>query len=106
MCTTERYAWLIEAPRSGLRVRVVEEERQVDAGRDEQHEDVQRDLAEQERPVVGEEVAERLLDERRAARPLVDEPDETADHEEYDFPRRTPHQAGPIGSSKLPFARR
>ena len=38
----------------------VEEERQVDARRDQDDERVQRDLAEQERPVVGEQVAQAL----------------------------------------------
>ena len=88
-----------------LRRRVDEEERQVDAGRDEHDEGVERNLAEQERPVVGEEVAKRLAQERRRARALVDEADDAADHGSG-FQMRTPHQDGPIWSSKLPLARR
>jgi len=92
----------------GLRRTRLEEERQVDPGADEDHERVERDLAEQERPVVREDVAERLPEERRGAAPLVDEPDETTDHVPgpvLGFRVRTPHQDGPTGPEKLPPAR-
>ena len=59
---------------------VDEEERQVDARRDEHDERVERDLAEEERPVVRKEVAQRLAQKRRGAGALVDEADRAADH--------------------------
>src|SRR5205807_3309985 len=67
---------------------------------------VQRDLAEQERPVVGEEVAQRLAQQRRGAGALVELADDRLDHLGLGFLRRTPHHDGPTGPSKLPAARR
>ena len=58
----------------------LEEERQIDAGADEDHEGVERDLAEQERPVIGKDVAERLADEGRPAGALVEKADDAANH--------------------------
>ena len=57
----------------GLRQARLEEEGEVHARRDEHDECVEGDLPEQERPVVGEQVAERLPQERRAAGALVEE---------------------------------
>src|SRR5207248_4925908 len=85
------------------RRRGVEEERQVDPRADEDDERVERHLAEQERPVVGEGVTERLADEGGAAGPLVDVADEAADHDALRL--RTPHHDGPTGPEKLPAAR-
>ena len=87
-----------------LRGAVLVEERQVDARRDEHDERVERDLAEQERPVVREEVAQGLAQEGRAAAAPVDEADDPADHV-LGFLSRTPHHEGPTGWSKLPAAR-
>src|SRR5207253_2974201 len=82
----------------------LEEERQVDPGADENDEAVERDLPEQERPVIGEDVAQRAADQRRRARTLVEVADEFPDHG-FGFCIRTPHQDGPTGWSKLPRAR-
>ena len=87
-----------------LRGAVLEEERQVRPGRDEYDEGVERDLAEQERPVVREQVAQRLADERRAPAALVDESDELFDHGDLGFLLRTPHHAGPTAPEKFPAA--
>ena len=86
-----------------LRGRVDEEQRQVDAGGDEDDERVQRHLAEQERPVVGEQVAERLAEERRGSAALVEEADDLPDHVGLFI--RTPDHEGPTGPSKFPRAR-
>jgi hypothetical protein len=51
----------------------VEEQRQVGAREDQEDEGVERDLAEQERPVLGEDVAQRTADERAGAEALVHE---------------------------------
>ena len=59
----------------------LEEERQIDAGHDEDDERVQGNLAEQERPVIREDVAQRLADKGRAAGSLVEVADEAADHD-------------------------
>ena len=57
------------------------EERQEDARQDQQHEAVEGDLAEQERPVAGEHLAQVPLQERGAVEPLVDPLDQLAqDH--------------------------
>ena len=91
-----------------LRRAGVEEEGQVDAGRDEHEERVQRHFAEQERPVIGEDVAERLFYERRRRGTFVEVADRAADHGAAGplAPcRRTPHQDGPTGPEKLPAAR-
>ena len=50
----------------------VEEEGQVHASRDQHHEAVQGDFAEHERPVIGEDLVERLAGELRAADAVVD----------------------------------
>ena len=50
----------------------LKEERQERAGQQHGHEAPQGDLAEHERPVVGEDLASELLDEAGEARPLVD----------------------------------
>ena len=83
-----------------VRVARLEEERQVDARRDEDEEAVERDLAEQERPVVGEDIVERLLDETRRADARFEEPDAALDH------ARTFHQDGPMRPEKSPPATR
>src|SRR5581483_92133 len=79
----------------------VEEEREVRPRGDEDDERVHRDLAEQERPVVGEDVAERLPDQRRRPAAGIEEADGLPDHR-----RCTPHQAGPTGPENPPPARR
>jgi hypothetical protein len=58
----------------------VEEEGQVDAGRDQDEERVEGDLAEEERPVIWKHVAERLLEQRCGSGALVEVADEPADH--------------------------
>ncbi len=89
---------------------VDEEEGEIRAGRDEHDERVERDLPEQERPVVGEEVAERLADERCRAGARVEPADEAAGERcarhVVGFQIREPHHDGPTGSSKVPRARR
>ncbi len=52
--------------------RGLEEERQERAGEEHRDEAPQRDLAEHERPVIGEDLAAELLDEARQARALID----------------------------------
>ena len=52
--------------------RRVEEERQEGSGQEHDHEAPQRDLAEHERPVVGEDLATQLLDEAGEAGALID----------------------------------
>ena len=52
--------------------RGLEEERQERAAEQDDDEAVERDLAEHERPVVGEDLAAELLDEARDAGALVD----------------------------------
>ena len=92
---------------------VDEEEGQVDPGADEDDERVERDLAEQERPVIRKEVPERLAQVRRRRGALV-EPAHGAPGQRRSarsrhgcaFHMRTPHHDGPTGPSKLPFARR
>ena len=96
---------VVVAVEDDLLRRVDEEERQVDPGADEDDERVERDLAEQERPVVGKQIAQRLAEERRGAGALVDIADGTADHEPA-FRLRTPHHEGPTGALKFPFARK
>ena len=80
--------------------------RQVDARRDEDEERVERDLAEQERPVVGEDVAQRLAQERRRAGALVEEADERRGSRESASACRTPHQDGADRAGEVPAARR
>ena len=80
--------------------RGVEEEHQVDAGRDEHHERVERDLTEQERPVVGEEIAQALLQQGRARGRAVERLDGGADH--VGLLERTPHHDGPDGTAEVP----
>ena len=87
-----------------LRRAVLVEERQVDPGRDEDDERVQGHLAEQERPVVREEVAQSLAQERRAAGPAVEEADDPPRHV-VGFLARTPQNEGPTGPLKFPAAR-
>ncbi len=82
----------------------LEEEREVDPGRDEDDEAVERHLSEQERPVVREDVAQRLPQERRRRGALVDEPHDAPDHG-LAFRLRTPHHDGPTAPEKLPAAR-
>ena len=98
----ERYASLISIPCSGayepwyvtaFRARL-EEQRQVDPGDDEDDEQIERDLAQQKRPVVGEHVPQRLADCGRRAAALVEEPDGAADHA-CGSRLRTPHHDGP-----------
>ena len=85
----------------------LEEECQVDARPDEDHERVEGDLAEQERPVVRKHIAQRLLQEWRRAAALVEEANEAADHDAFRGAfERTPDQDGPTGPEKLPAARR
>src|SRR5207247_8004486 len=79
----------------------VKEERQVDPRPDEDDEAVERDLAEEERPVVGEDVAQELLHHRRPPGAAVEVADEPVDH-----PCCTPHQEGPTGPDIGPVARR
>src|SRR5205823_6035376 len=69
---------VVVAVEDDLLRRVDEEERQVDPRRDEDDERVERDLAEEERPVVGEQIAQRLAQEGRARSSLVDPADGTA----------------------------
>ena len=83
----------------------VEEERQIDAGGHQHDERVQGDLAEQERPVVGEQVAQRLAQQRRRAAALVQEANRPADHVERGLRVRTPQKEGPTGPEKFPAAR-
>ncbi len=104
---------VVVAVEDDLLRRVDEEERQVDPGRNEDDEGVERDLAEQERPVVGKEIAQRLAQERRARGALVEPADGAArdgcsagNRHGCAFQSRTPHHDGPTGPSKLPFARR
>ena len=52
--------------------------------------------------MVGEEVAQRLAEERRGARALVEEADGGADHVRCAFLDRTPHHDGPTGPLKVP----
>ena len=59
---------------------VVEEEREVHAGDDEHEERVERDLAEHERPVVGEGLVEGLASGVRHAEARVDPLTEAPDH--------------------------
>ncbi len=82
------------------RRRRLEEERQVDAGRDQHDEAVERDLAEQERPVVGEDVAHQLDEPGRGAGTAVERAQPAADH------AFTLHHAGPIGPDIWPAASR
>src|SRR6185312_6538593 len=91
----------------GLRQARLEEQREVDPGGHEHDEGIERHLAEQERPVVGEDVAQRLAQERRGAAAAIEELDAAADHDGLPGPRRwVPHQAGPTGPEKFPAARR
>src|SRR5438093_4305617 len=83
----------------GQRLAWLEEERQIDAGCDEDDERIERDLPEQERPVIREDVPQRLAQQRGCTEALVDEANETASHV-----RLTLHHAGPIGPEKPPFA--
>ena len=62
-----------------LRARV-EEEREVHAGDDEDHEAVEGDLAEHERPVVGEDLVEGLAREARAAEAVVEPAHQAVQH--------------------------
>ena len=56
--------------------------------------------------MIGEDVAQRLLDERRRAASLVEEAHEAADHDGFlGFLVRTPHHEGPTGPEKSPAAR-
>src|SRR5215472_6924565 len=50
----------------------MEEERQIHTGRDKDDEAIHRDLAEDERPVVGEDVLQDLVREPRHVQPVVD----------------------------------
>ena len=85
----------------------LEEERQIDPGADQDDERVQGDLAEQERPVVGKDVAQRLPQERGRTRAVVEEADGATDHVDGLALRlRTPHQEGPTGPENVPAARR
>ena len=84
----------------------LEEERQVDACRDEDDERVEGDLSEQERPVVGERIAQRLARERGRTRPLVEEADQRAHHVVCGPLVLTPQKLGPTGPEKLPPALR
>ncbi len=72
-----------------------EEEREVHAGEDQDHQAVHGDLADHERPVVGEHLVERGASEPRGTEPLV-EPrgDATRDHQ-----RSRSQNPGPIGWS-------
>src|SRR5204862_6842671 len=81
------------------------EEREVDPGTDEHDERVEGDLAEQERPVVREDVAQRLATQRRRRRALVHEAEQRTVHDRAPC-RRTPHQEGPTAPENTPPARR
>src|SRR5205814_6704208 len=96
----------VHAVVDGRRRARLEEERQVDAGPDEDDERVERYLPEQERPVVRKQVAERLTDQRGRPAALVDEPDDGANQPLglASF-MRTPHHDGPTGPEKVPAAR-
>ena len=90
----------------GRRRRGVEEEREVRPRDEQDDERVERDLPEQEGPVVGEQVAHPRADQRGDAEALVDEADGVgggllvgdlaAALEQAHVPLRTPHQAGPM----------
>ena len=95
----------VRAVVDGRRGARLEEERQVDAGRDEDDEAVERDLAEQERPVVGEDVAQRACG-RAARRRCARRGTRTAARITRRLRLRTPHHDGPTGPLKLPAARR
>ncbi len=86
-----------------VRARLVEE-REVDAREHEHHERVERHLAEEERPVVGEHVPEELARERRDARALVDRADRSPDHRASALPV-APHHDGPGAAENGPAAR-
>ena len=88
-------------------------ERQEDAGPDEDHERVERDLPEQERPVVGEHVAHRPLDPACRADALLvpahgalEATVQRSARQAHDSARCTLHQEGPMSSWNGPAARR
>jgi hypothetical protein len=80
----------------------VEEAGQEDAGRDQRDEAVEGDLPEQERPVLGEDVAQGLAQHAAGAEALVDE----ADGVVALHVRSTLHHDGPTEPLKPPPARR
>jgi hypothetical protein len=71
-----------------------EEERQVHPGEHEDHEAVERDLAQHERPVVREDLVERVARRARRAEPVVDPPGDAGDDH-----RPRSQKPGPMGSS-------
>src|SRR5207245_2261362 len=75
----------------------VEEKGQVDAGDHEDHEAVESDLPQHERPVVGEHLVERGSKEVCRAETIVDPAHETTDHRLTD-PSRVP--GGRAGESR------
>ncbi len=80
-----------------------EEEREVDAGRHEDEEGVQRDLAQHERPVVGEDVAQRLARHAPGPQAPVDGRDDVGLALEAAH-RFTLHHAGPTEPESGPAA--
>ena len=74
----------------------VEEEGEEDAGGDQHDEAVHRDLAEQECPVIGENLVERLLREGCGPEAVVDPGSEFLKHRSYTWPRF--QKPGPTGS--------
>ena len=100
------------------RRRGVEEERHVDAGDDQDDEAVERDLAEEERPVVGEDVAQ-LVAQHAAAADVPAHPARRAARlglrhveglgqplDDRALAHRIVHDSGPTGSLKSPVAMR
>jgi hypothetical protein len=81
-----------------LTARRFEEEREVHAGADQHHEAVERDLAQHERPVVGEHAVERLGREGRAAHAIVEPPQEPARQHGAPQSRSRFQKLGPTGS--------
>jgi hypothetical protein len=94
----------------------LEEQGQVDPRGNQHDERVEGDLPEQERPVVGEDVLHRRLEERGDPQPLVEEADgvggrlllragrsPTAEHPHV---FRTPHHDGPMLPDRAPAATR
>src|SRR4051794_5577217 len=84
----------------GLRARRLEKEGQVDPGRDEDQKRVERDLAEEEGPVIGKDVSQGPAQGRAGAGALVDDAHDPADHDSA----LTPPQDAPTGPDISPAA--
>src|SRR4029450_8671876 len=80
------------------------EEGQEGAGEDQHHQGEQGDLTEQERPVVGEHLAEGLAGQAGRAQPLVQGLGRAVPHRAHQLPRFLSQNAGPTGSGKSPWA--